>query len=209
MPPRRDVTTPARSAESGATGGLPASVRAFDPPRHGRASRQWHPINAAGFTLIEIMAALVLMGVLSAAVVVNLSGPTRAARMEDAIGQVRQYDRMTRAAARRSGAADVLTFDLSRGEIHRAANSAATWVSIAQPIRIDRLLLPGRRVETGRADVPISADGRSPSYAVRLIGPQDEARWLFIAGLTGATIQPENDRDAQALFDALAPDPTP
>ncbi len=164
--------------------------------------------NPLGFTLIEVMAAIVLMGLLSAAVVVNLAGRARAARAEDVADQLAQYDALARAAARRDGIAGSLTFDFPRGEIRRDRPDAVT-LGIGQPVKLARLLLPGRRVGTGSATVPISLDGRSPSYAVLLEGPKGESQWLFFAGLTGTTIRPETDRDVQALFDKLLPQPTP
>ena len=161
--------------------------------------------NPSGFTLIEVMAAIVIMGLLSAAVVVNLAGRTRAARAEDVVGRIEQYDSLARAAARRTGAADVLTVDLTRGEIRR---SGTPMFRLGDSVKLARLLLPGRRIECGVATAPISLDGRSPSYAVKLEGPNGEARWLFFAGLTGTPVHPADDREAEELFDKLLPDPT-
>ena len=137
-----------------------------------------------GFTLIEVLAALVLAGLLAAVAVTSLAGPARAARMEDQVGRLTAFD----AAARRDG-----------GTVERDGDTLRVG-EVA--LRLDR----GFRVESVLPDDEIViTGGRSADYAVELVGG-GASRWVVFLGLTGRAVEVEDQDAAREVVEAFEDD---
>ncbi len=144
----------------------------------------------SAFTFIEVMAVVLLMGLLAAATAWSMAGQVRQGSRQGAVQQVVQAERLTRLAAQRAGQATVLRIDLNRGELRRmthgrdGAEAGGHTVRLAmnRGLRIEKVILPGeslwledeagsRRINTVRSgvvDVRYSTQGRSETFAVRL-----------------------------------------
>lgn len=141
-----------------------------------------------GFTLIEVMAVVALLGLLAGAVVWSMTDEAKRWSRADAAGQIAHADRRARIAARRLGRPCALRFDLDRQVVYRVtldvAGTEAPGHVLALPVghRIDRIVFaraasstfgPGgpaaRGKDSGVVDVAYSTAGRSASYAVRLV----------------------------------------
>jgi prepilin-type N-terminal cleavage/methylation domain-containing protein len=185
------------------------------------------------FTLIEVMAVVLLLGLLATAVVLSMADEVQLARRTDVIDRLSHEDRLARLAARRTGSASVLRFDLDRQRLWRVdyvANEERlthSW-SLPDAYRIEQVLRPGAgsadavgRIQaaaettSGIVDVTFSTDGYSETYALRLVhktgserrtaGLQDvETIWLVFAGLTGQWTLIQNEDEVNNLFGMLA-----
>ena len=131
-----------------------------------------------GFTLIEVLAALVLAGLLAAVAVASLAGPASAARMEDQVERLIAFD----AAARRAGGTVERDRDTLRaGEATLRLDRGFT---IASTVPDDGIVITG---------------GRSADYAVELVGG-GASRWVVFLGMTGRAVEVE---DGVAAREAL------
>jgi len=180
-------------------------------------------MNRRGFTLIEMIAVVLLLGLLAGSVAYAMTGELRRGTREEAVDVIRYMDHMTRLTADRFGRPCALRFELDKRRLRRvidpAGRSAETLSTrrLPRPFRIDRLvaatvddqrrgkptLTKVRGWEHGRADVNVGVDGRGPTYALRLTGDaRDE--WLVFAGLTGRMMRVEDERAVDNLFDRLS-----
>ena len=155
------------------------------------------------FTLIEVMAVIVLLGLMAGAVTWSFARNVRGASRETAMSQVMRADRMARLAARRFGRPCVLRIDIGAQRVWRVVEvgsriekSPATSVS---GCRLDRIAIAGAVADSGIVDVPYSTAGHSASYGIRLVR-QDWRGWLIFCGLTGQATVIENEQEAQNLL---------
>src|SRR4051794_15649276 len=77
------------------------------------------------FTLIELMAAVVILALLTGAAALSFAKPIRDARAKQAIDLIQRSDATTREQARRFGHATSLTFDLREQTLQRASSPAS------------------------------------------------------------------------------------
>lgn len=162
---------------------------------------------ANGFTLIEIVVAVAIMALLATAAAFSFSRPLHRARAVEAIEQIRYLDSSSRDFARRFGRNVQIAFDLSENAIERregTSHDATFSAQIASPLRIEAVWTAGRRINDGEAIIPVSSLGISPTYAVKLSGPQGE-RWVVVTGLAGETATYSDDEQIQAIFSTIAP----
>lgn len=171
----------------------------------------------AGFTFIEVIAVVTLLGVLAGGVMWAMAGDVSRASKEDAIQKLTHADRTARLAARRLGSPFALRIDLDRQRLRREPlgntdHPRSTAVTLRGGYRIDRVVLPDDDHEKGGMSIPVSTGGRSATYAVRFAPPRDamnagqtqaEPVWLVIAGLTGEVTRGYDDQEIDNLFNAL------
>jgi prepilin-type N-terminal cleavage/methylation domain-containing protein len=161
-------------------------------------------MRSRGFTLIETLAVIALLAVLTAAAAVSLSGTRRAARAEDAVERFVAFDRATRDAARRIGHASAIRFELNRGHVSRTTDGETQPTPLVlEGGGVSRVIVRGESVGYGEVVVPFSDRGQSPSYAVLVSGPAGQ-RWVAFAGLTGQAFAVSDERDAQDILSASA-----
>jgi len=213
------------------TGFTASRARLWDAPRC--AASRWLPKTMTrpcagcsllprqnGFTLIEILAVLLLLGILSAVVVVSLSGTRRRAQSEDVAQELAFFDRLTRQDARRSMRPSMVIFDLDRQEIQRV--DAQTQEPRGQvlrlaggsgsgALRIEQILWGAQHVSAGQVSLPYSDQGISPSYALLLSGPSTAGggaagggqMWVCFAGMTGQSRILRDAGAVNSLFGAI------
>ena len=161
------------------------------------------------FTLVETMAAVIILGLLAGAVTWSFRAPLRRARMAEAIEQVKYIDASSRAFARRLGRNVEVVYDLSEGTMERregARADASFRTVIASPFRIEAVRTKARTEEYGEASIAISPLGISQTYAVKLAGPQAQ-RWVVVTGLGGEILTLADDAQVAAIFAKIAPAP--
>ena len=161
------------------------------------------------FTLVELLAALVIVALLVGAASVSLRGVLARTRLEDAVGRVENFDRLTREQSRRGGSPLRIRLRSGGDQLHREAAGTGAPVGAAcllppGVVVADVLGLGGRR---GDVVIPCSARGLTPSYAMRIGTDNGASRWVVVAGLTGKVTVFDDDDDAAvrnifALLDA-------
>ena len=167
------------------------------------------------FTLLEMLVTLALMALLATVVTISLAGPWRAARAQDAADELLHYDRGTREWCRRFAIQGAIVFDLDRATVRRAAEpreggsgpgAQPAKLHLPGAFRIARVVSRGRSHAAGEAVLQCSARGQTPSYAVLLSGPGGQQQWVVVAGLTGKAMTAGDEREVEAIFDALSGD---
>ena len=160
-----------------------------------------------GFTLIEMMIALIVLALLTAAALLSFSGPVERARMVEAVEQVKYLDASSRDLARRFGRNVQIVFDLSDGTIQRRdgrGREASFSTHVASPIRIEAVRTLGERKDYGEISIDVSSLGISQTYALKVTGPQG-SRWILVSGLGGESQVLSDDAQVENIFAKVAP----
>jgi len=160
------------------------------------------------FTLVEVTAVIVLVALVAGAVTLRVRGTMRRATLAQTVDEWAGFDRLTRVLAESRRRPMSLVIDMGLGEVSRLDSDGVTEVGAALAVpaelTIAEVRLADGRRGWGRADVPCSARGLSPSYAVCLEDDRGGRRWVLFAGLTGQRIEVDSDETLQATFDVLA-----
>lgn len=186
------------------------------------------PVYSA-FTLIEVMAVVLLLGLLAGATAWSLTGQARRATLAELTDRIAHADAMARLSARRLGEPTALRIDLDRQRLTWSsrggvgARTAGRTVQLPSQIRFHRVRvaesaasLPGREsglrggdYQQGTAELPVSISGQSVTYALllRQAPPIDDGPrevWLVVAGLSGQTLEIYETRTIDKLWQLLA-----
>jgi len=183
----------------------------FDRRRHALTptlSRSAGRGGRIGFTLVEVMVAILLMALLASAAALSFSGSLRTARSTEALEVLRSFDSAARDVARRTSRETRIVFDFSHDTLSRREGAdLENLVGRAQlpsAYRIEELRIPGRSFMEGEAVVDCSALGISRSYAVHLMGPGLD-QWVLVAGMTGEMTLEKDESVTQSILDKAAP----
>lgn len=161
-----------------------------------------------GFTLIELIAVLVLVGLISATAMLRFSSSTRRATFEWSLDRVVAADQVMRTHATSTGQAGRLRFEIGRGRLERIVGPKAvifSVVDLGERQRITRFLAAQRHVETGTVEVPYDPEGHSETFALEIEGPADQSAWILFAGLTGQTRRFGDRRDVERILELIRP----
>ncbi len=178
-----------------------------------------------GFTFIEVMLVVVLLGLMAGAVAWSVTAQVRRGTQAAAVGQIVHADRMARMTAEQLGVECVLRFDFENQRLRRLvpdgdhAVTAAHARQLPPAWRVERILLArasdfGREsqrtvmteADWGTVDIPYSPGGRSATWAARLVSrtPDEDDQWLVVSGLTGQTTLDHDTDEVVNLFSMLA-----
>jgi prepilin-type N-terminal cleavage/methylation domain-containing protein len=182
------------------------------------------PSKTAGFTLIEVMVVVLIVGILAAAASLTLVHASRRASAQDLVRRIVELDQLTRRTAQRQQRRQQIVFDLDRGMIGSAeetsdglAGSAAAtddsrWLQrlhVSGGLRLTGVRAAGSgdgEQDSGTVTLSCSTDGYTPTYALELeesSGPAVHRLWLVVAGLTGQVQQASEPRQVQAVWKML------
>jgi prepilin-type N-terminal cleavage/methylation domain-containing protein len=155
-----------------------------------------------GFTIIELMAVLLLMALLAGAVVYTFGPELRSARLADSVSQLAELDAMARRQAATSGRgiSIVIKPDAGRAFARDSSGRLSQSVRLHPRVRVDRILTSSGRDTRGDVEVPVTAQGRSGSYALHLSAPRQTPRWLVIGGLGGDITESSDDEQVLRIF---------
>ena len=166
------------------------------------------PGEPKGFTLVELLAVLVIASIIAAAVVLRLAGPMRSAQMRGVLGEIAAFDRLTRTEAVENDRAMTLVIDLDAGAFRRRGpggdERGVAPLSLPSGFRIARAWLPDRELSVGRAAVTCSRLGLTPSYAVLIEGPGREYRCVLVCGLTGEVVEVKDEKEIREVLGETA-----
>src|SRR3954452_3963128 len=113
--------------------------------------RRRYGATKGGFTLIETMVAVIVMGVSTGMVVLSFAGPVNRARLVEAVEQVTYMDASARQLARRTGRAIEIRIDLNEGVLERREGSRGVTFRTSMPaaVRIETVRTARGREESG------------------------------------------------------------
>lgn len=169
-----------------------------------------------GFTLIELVASLLIGALLVTAAAAMYAGSQREVEMKEAIEQVMQQDAMVRSYCRNQGVPAQLLIDLSAGTMLRLGGdegkTQGLMYELPRRYRIEQvwMLAPTsagqkagnlQRITSGPVTIPCSSLGLTPTYAMELQGPQGKTQWMLIAGLTGERTERMDEKEIEAIFE--------
>ncbi|HKX45642.1 MAG TPA: prepilin-type N-terminal cleavage/methylation domain-containing protein [Planctomycetota bacterium] len=131
-----------------------------------------------GFTLVELLLVVALLGIVASTVAVGVTSGDAGARLADARAAVREIDAVARVAAPRDGQ---LVLSVEEGRFVLRSMPGAE-------ILAERTLPGGMQValatDDGGQSVVYDAQGQSPNFSARISGERSEVT-LKIHGLTG------------------------
>lgn len=183
-----------------------------------------------GFTLVEVMVVVTLMGLVAASTAWSLAEDARSSSRTKVVADIVHADRMARLAAQRRGQPCMLQFDLQRHRLWRVTGPVGSGetshvTTLPGRSRIDRILtaagesssdITTTSADAGLAMVRYSRTGCSDSYALRLMfedGGAGESHpdelsggsaWMVFAGLTGQLTLVQNEAEVEKIFAMLA-----
>lgn len=161
----------------------------------------------SGFTLVELMIAVLILALLTSAVALSFSVQVKEARARDSIEQLRSFDAASRQFAVRYSQGVKIIFDLSANSLARQRQGRSTPDALIfwpAGYRVDEIRVGGDYFANDEAPtVAISPMGIGPTYAVRLRGP-DFDQWVLFAGLSGQITQVADESAMIALLSRAA-----
>jgi hypothetical protein len=143
---------------------------------------------------------------LTGVAVLSMRGPYRAAALAAAIEQLESFDQVVRSHARRTGRPADLTIDLTAGTLTAGEpqlDQPTRRLAIARGLKIDRVDWADRRFSHGRVTMPVSAQGTSRTYALRVGGPE-KSEWILFAALTGQAVRVNDDKELEQILEQLS-----
>lgn len=159
-----------------------------------------------GFTLIELMVVVAIIGLITATVIVRFSGSLRRARLEWAIGRFVATESGLRNQTARHARGGRLSLELGTRELRRAfggRKQEATTIDLGSGVEVRTFLSKTRDVSSGQVVVDYTEQGTTETFAVEIETPGEESRWLVFAGLTGQITRLEEERDVEKLLEAV------
>lgn len=162
-----------------------------------------------GFTLIEMLVVMTLIGLLAAIVSVSLVGPYRRAQQTEVLSRIQAIEHRLRHHAREFGRPQLLRFrfeptSLEYGPLDDETVTLRRYV-FPSGWRFESIAIAGTEHRFGEADVYLSDRGQSPTYGLRLIGPDDARHIYVVLGMTGEWLPWEDERAWETLLVESAP----
>ena len=158
-----------------------------------------------GFTLLEVLVVLAILGLVVGVVALRLKQPLRVARTGDSIGRIAFVDRQARSYAKRFARPIRLVYDMDKSCLYAESTDHKELFRVCLPngIRISNTCTADGSVDHGRSAIDVSSTGQTDSYAVRLGVGEESGHWVFFAGVTGQSSQFEVEDDVKNVFETL------
>jgi prepilin-type N-terminal cleavage/methylation domain-containing protein len=162
-----------------------------------------HRLSPSGFTLVETMLAVLVLGLLACAATLSFSQPLASAQARETFDLLAGFDQSAREAARGSGRAVRLLIDPSAGTITRFEGTGKgdrrANARLPRGFNIDQVRIGRRHFDSTPAVVEISSSGLCRSYAFHLRGPRLD-QWVVFAGLSGQMIKVADESTVDAML---------
>ncbi|MDZ4853063.1 MAG: type II secretion system protein [Pirellulaceae bacterium] len=160
----------------------------------------------SGFTIIELMVVVLIMGIMAGLAVLSVQGHIDRARWTQSIEQIEHLDRMGRIFARRDVSPYTLTFSRSKHKVElRATGANAPRKSLREcklpkSFSFSSFQKNQERILGDKLEIEFSSSGQSSSYAVAIQASTGPSQWFVTLGLSGQQIRLENAKDVAALL---------
>jgi prepilin-type N-terminal cleavage/methylation domain-containing protein len=156
------------------------------------------------FTLVELLAVMVIMGILAGSVMFSLKTPYQSAKMENALERIMFMDRQLRDHARRFNRPAEMQINFTNGVVTGAEPKKRETVipsfSLGAGVQIDQVAFGRHRIDSGVVSIDFSAHGCTPTYAMRFSNGSNIKHWLVFLGITGQIVQIDNEKEIDELL---------
>jgi len=171
----------------------------------------------SAFTLLEVLAALIILSLLATAATLSFNKPLARARAFDAIEQIRQLDASARQFSRKNGRPALIIFDLTDQSLSRrepGLRDAVFTTRLPSPLRIEQIRTAAHRVDYGEVSITCAPTGLSETYALKITGAPESAtadrsanptQWIVVAGLSGEIKTVRDERDVDFILGNATP----
>jgi general secretion pathway protein H len=136
-----------------------------------------------GFTLLELIVVLVIMGLGVALVLPSLSGPLESARFRQGVAEVRSTLVQARSRAASTGKVRVVRFDIERGEYGIPSDNVGR--TLPEGVKLSSIASPGGKVEAGVSELRFFPDGSADGAEVVLRDADAGRLRLTVDPMTG------------------------
>ena len=162
------------------------------------------PATSSGFTLLEVMLAVLVLALLTGLAAMSFRKPLEAAREREVVAQIRSADATARLESRRFSRAVELVIEPETSEIERRGTDGHETfrARIQRPYLIKAICIGSRRTSSPEV-IRYSTSGLSRSFAVHVSGPQFD-RWLLFAGLSGEVTEFADETQVQQVLSPTA-----
>ncbi len=152
-----------------------------------------------GFTLIELVVVMIVLGLLASIVIFSLRGNVQRRQLTRAVETFQMFDARARRDAMRLGNATV-TIDKNRGKLTVAARRNEATYKLPSQVTIAEVRSP-RGVQRGsKVEFAVGKQGNTPTYAVRF-ERGDVSQWLVIVGRSGQVVPVANQGEVDAILE--------
>jgi prepilin-type N-terminal cleavage/methylation domain-containing protein len=162
-------------------------------------------VHRRGFSLIEVAVVILILGIMAGVVTLRLAGPLGKANLDTILAEAGSMDHLTRTAARQQGRPVQLVIDLAEQSLRTKGTDGADLgpaYLLPSGYRLAKLYLGNHTSYSGQTAILCSRLGQTATYGLQLEAPSGQRRWLLVAGLTGQTVECENEADLQGIMDA-------
>lgn len=150
-----------------------------------------------GFSLLEAMIVVCILGLLASGTMLVLSGPMQRAKHQAVLAELAVLDQWARVHSKR-GAVE-LHFDLNAQAVEAVAQSRVNerkYVQLPPGLRILEILTGGIACDSGVAEVGYAAGG-CPTHALLIQMRTGQSGWTIISGPTGQRYAVKSDEAAE------------
>ncbi len=163
-------------------------------------------MRSPAFTLVELAAVILILGIVAGAVALRLNDPLRRAGIEGVLTEFEGFNHLARTAAREQDRPLRMVFDLDAGAVRRTderGRSAGTEIALPDGYHLARLVVAGKESYSGRVSVTCSRQGLTPTYAIQVEAPGKVRTWLLVAGLSGQAMRTSDEDAIRETFEAI------
>ena len=155
-----------------------------------------------GFTLLEILAVVSILGILTAATAWSLTPRLAHAQLNRALGQIAELDHRARDLAERHGVPTRIRIHLRDNTVTILNDQSPTSGHVTLPRGVDlaAVQIGSRITRQGTVDITVSRTGQSASYGIQLATATDNDVWLIVVGMTGQILERKDSRDAREIL---------
>ena len=159
------------------------------------------PRQHSAFTLLEVVAVMVMLGLLSTVAVVSLSGTLDRYRLNRAVEMVELFDARARRQAGNQRTPVDASIQLNRNRllIESPNDTKDRVFGLPSGVQISSVRLSRNSVAGRQLDLRYSRDGVSPTYAIQL-QRGDKSHWLVILGISGQIIHSSSEGEVNEIL---------
>jgi prepilin-type N-terminal cleavage/methylation domain-containing protein len=161
-----------------------------------RSMRPNRNIERRAFTMLELIAVIVLMGLIAAVSMITVGGHLDRSQLIRVSQEIASADRKERDAARHSPVLGGVTIEKNQRRLQFTLSGKT--VTLGDKLKINGpLLMPALGSERS---IKFSQVGQSPTYAVQIVSERGAYRWVVIVGTTGQAWFSDDTEQVRSLM---------